>query len=70
MKTSEAILWAGGTQVALAARLGINQPSVAGWGDYPPPLRQIQIEQLSGGVLRAEPDVFNQAKRTPAKASA
>lgn len=55
MTTQDAIDWAGGTQVLLAERLGIKQPSVAGWGEYPPPLRQIQIELLSGGALKAEP---------------
>lgn len=43
-----------GTQVALAKALGIEQPSVAGWGEYPPALRQLQIEKVTGGKLRAE----------------
>lgn len=44
------------TQVRLAEALGITQGSVAGWGEYPPPLRQLQIEALTGGKLKAEPD--------------
>jgi len=55
MKT-EAVLAHYGTQYAVAAALGIRQPSVANWGEFPPPLRQLQIEALSGGALRAEPD--------------
>jgi len=55
MTKDEAIKWAG-TQVKLGAALGVSQGTVAGWGDYPPPLRQFQIEALSGGLLRAEPD--------------
>lgn len=43
------------TQYAVAAALRIKQPSVANWGDYPPPLRQLQLEAVTGGALRAEP---------------
>lgn len=56
MTTDEAITWGGGTQKALADRLGIAQPSVAGWGERPPALRQLQIELLSEGALKADPD--------------
>jgi hypothetical protein len=46
-----------GTQVRLAEALGIkSQGSVAAWGEFPPPLRQLQIEALTLGKLRAEPD--------------
>lgn len=58
MTTEEAIQWAGGTQVLLADRLGINQPSVSAWGAYPPDLRQLQIERLSNGSLKAEPSAY------------
>jgi hypothetical protein len=58
MTTDDAIDWAGGTQVLLAEKLGLKQPSIASWGEFPPPLRQIQIEMLSGGVLKSEPGVF------------
>jgi len=44
------------TQVKLAEALGITQGSVAGWGVYPPPLRQLQLEALTGGALKAEPE--------------
>jgi hypothetical protein len=56
MTTDEALKWAGGTQGALAAKLGISQPSVSGWGDRPPALRQLQLEVLSAGALRADED--------------
>ena len=55
MTKDEAIKWAG-TQVKLGAALGVSQGTVAGWGENPPALRQLQIEALSAGVLRAEPD--------------
>lgn len=41
-----------GTQTALAEALGIKQPTVSEWGEYPPALYQIRIEALTG--LRAE----------------
>lgn len=44
-----------GSQKALADALGIQQPSVAAWPEYPPPLRQLQIEAASNGALKAEP---------------
>lgn len=65
MTTDEAIAWGGGTQLALAERLGIKQPSVAGWGEFPPALRQIQIERLSGGELKAEPGCYGAASSVP-----
>jgi transcriptional repressor of cell division inhibition gene dicB len=43
------------TQKAIAEALGIAQPSVAEWGEYPPDSRQLQIELLTGGTLKAEP---------------
>lgn len=46
------------TQIALAEALGINQSSVSEWGTYPPELRQLQIHRITGGRLRAEPDVI------------
>lgn len=55
MKTAEVIAHYGSTY-AVAAALGIRQPSVMGWGDHPPALRQLQIESLTGGELKAEPD--------------
>jgi DNA-binding transcriptional regulator YdaS (Cro superfamily) len=44
------------SQSALARALGIEQPSVAAWGEYPPDLRQLQIERITDGKLKAEPE--------------
>jgi DNA-binding transcriptional regulator YdaS (Cro superfamily) len=44
-----------GTQMELAKALGMSQGSVSLWDEYPPALRQLQIEAVTGGVLRAEP---------------
>lgn len=43
------------SQAATARALGIKQPSVATWGEYPPDNRQIQIERITSGKLKAEP---------------
>jgi transcriptional repressor of cell division inhibition gene dicB len=43
-----------GSQVAVARALKIKAPSVADWGRHVPPLRQLQIEKLTGGKLRAD----------------
>lgn len=58
-----------GSQAALSDALGIKQPSVADWGEYPPALRQIQLERLTAGKLRAEPECFpSEPKRRKAVA--
>lgn len=74
MKTSDVIKHFG-SQYAVAEALGIKQPSVAGWKKpYPPELRQLQIEAVTGGKLKAEPDCdkFRVAapKRKPAAEAA
>lgn len=62
VKTSEAIAFFGSKR-ELANRLKLAPPSVYCWAyneaegkPYPPPLRQLQIEALTGGALKAEPD--------------
>lgn len=67
MRKEEAISFYG-SQSALARALGIAQASVAGWADYPPGGRQLQIEKLTKGKLKAEPDCMNPAKRDKARA--
>lgn len=60
MKTSEVIEHYK-TQTAVAAALKIDQSSVSGWGEYPPDRRQLQIERLTAGVLKAEPECLQRA---------
>jgi DNA-binding transcriptional regulator YdaS (Cro superfamily) len=48
-----------GSQQALALALGITRVAVSLWGEYPPPRRQMQLERLTFGVLRAEPGVWD-----------
>ena len=47
-----------GSQTALAEALGIRQASVAGWGKTVPPLRQLQIQVLTNGKLRADKTIL------------
>ncbi len=54
MRTKDAINWAGGTQQKLADKLGCSQSVVAEWGEHPTAARQLQIQVLSLGRLRAE----------------
>lgn len=42
------------TQAAIASALGIKQPSVATWGEFPPDKRQLQLERITKGALKAE----------------
>lgn len=55
MKT-DAVINYYGSQHKAASALGLRQPSVANWGEYPPELRQLQIEALTRGALKAEPE--------------
>ena len=44
------------TQVAVAAALGTTQPTIANWKsrDRVPPLRQLQLEGITKGALKAD----------------
>lgn len=58
MKTHEAIEHFG-SQVKLAAAVGVTQASVSKWLEYPSDKRQLQIERLTDGLLKAEPDCMD-----------
>lgn len=47
------------TQQGVADALGIAQSTVAEWGIYPPPLRQLQLQQVTKGKLKAEPGLLS-----------
>ena len=42
------------TQTAVARALNIRDSAVSQWGEFPPLLRQHQLEKLTGGKLKAE----------------
>ena len=58
MTTDEAVKHYG-TQQKLADALGIKQGSVSGWGDRPPVLRQLQLQRITNGKLKAEPGILS-----------
>ena len=53
MTTEQAVRWAGGVK-ELAAALGIWAHAIYRWGEYPPKVRQYQIELFTKGGLVAE----------------
>lgn len=55
MKTAEAVGHFG-TQAALAKALKISQASVAEWGEGIPWRRQLELERLTQGKLKHNPE--------------
>ena len=54
----EQVLKHWGSQAEIARKLGLRQPSVWGWqAKGIPALRQLQIERLTEGALRADKEV-------------
>jgi hypothetical protein len=54
---------------AVAAALNIKVPSVYGWGERVPPLRQMQLEIITDGKLRADPGLANPSAAAPQQAA-
>ena len=61
MRTSD-VIEQFGSQAAVAHALGIKPPSVAEWRESPPALRQLQIERITAGKLRADPKILDAAR--------
>ena len=59
MKTSEAITHYG-SGVALTAALRLSAGAVSQWGEYPPNARQLQLERITLGALKAEPNCMDE----------
>lgn len=70
MKTTDAIVHFE-TATKLAGGIGVTVGAISQWGDYPPDRRQLQIERLTKGKLKAEPGCKERALglSEPAKAS-
>lgn len=66
MKTEQVIAYFG-TQLAVANALCIKQPSVAEWGEYPPPKRQLQLAIITQGKLKIESDVIPRGSNSARK---
>ncbi len=62
MDMREALEWYG-TKTRIAEALGIRLPSVAEWGNTIPPLRQLQLERLTKGALRADDSILDCPRR-------
>lgn len=54
MKTSDAIAYAGGS-LALAKLLGVTSGAISQWGPTVPDPKQLLLERISIGALKAEP---------------
>ena len=54
--TKQEVLDYFGGGAAVARALGISHPSVTNWTDPLPDLRQLEIERLTNGELRAGPE--------------
>lgn len=60
MKSSEVIKHFK-SRLEVSAALGVSYEAVRKWGEYPPLGRQYQIQALTNGKLKAEPE---SSKRT------
>ena len=58
MTYTDALEYFGGTQVKLAAALGITQSTVSAWKGVVPPHYQFQMEVLSDRRLRVDPELL------------
>jgi transcriptional repressor of cell division inhibition gene dicB len=54
MRKSEALEHFGNSPSALARALGIRPESIYSWGEIVPGLRQLQLERLTKGALKAD----------------
>lgn len=62
METKEALEYYGGDARALADALGIWHSAIYQWGEHPPALRQLQLERITNGALKAEDGIFGDTK--------
>jgi hypothetical protein len=53
MKTSE-VIGKFGSQAAAARAARVSAPSLSAWPEHPPAARQVALEVVTGGELRAE----------------
>lgn len=69
MTKSEALEFYGSNVSALARALGMDQSTFYSWGEFPPGGRQLQLERITGGKLKAEPGCMERSRtRNKAKA--
>lgn len=44
-----------GSPSALATAIGVSPAAISQWGEYPPPPKQLLMERLTEGAIKAEP---------------
>lgn len=57
MRTKEAVDHFGGVQAELARALGVSRSAITQWKEYPPDDKQLELQQITNGALKAEPEV-------------
>lgn len=63
MTKSEALQFYEGNVSKLARALGMDQSTFYSWGEFPPGGRQLQLERITGGKLKAEPGCMERRKQ-------
>lgn len=66
MKTEQAIKYAGSAK-ALADLLEITPSAISQWDGEVPPARQLQLQQLSKGKLKADDDCLDRILQPKAR---
>ncbi len=63
MTKTEALAFYDGNVSALARALDMDQSTFYSWGDFPPGGRQLQLERITGGKLKAEPGCMSNRRQ-------
>lgn len=69
MRTQDAIAYAKNAK-NLAELLDLTASSISQWGEFPPDARQLQIERVTLGALKAEPGCLDRVLKIEKKAAA
>jgi hypothetical protein len=69
MKTSEALAYYHKNKSALARALGLDPSTIHDWKEFPPDVRQLQLERITNGDLKAEPECQARVLGLPLKRS-
>lgn len=67
MTKLEALQYFDGNVSALARALDMDQSTYYSWLEYPPGGRQLQLERITGGKLKAEPGCMQRKTRQTAR---
>jgi len=63
MKKTDVIEFFGGTEPAVAAKLGVTKQAVHGWGDVVPEGIAYKCQVLSKGKLVVDPKIYDKIKQ-------